>query len=203
MKFIYYFSIKFLINVFFFQIRLCHIVQALASRQNSKSSESSGGLINTINNYYQAYKTAQTFSNFISSLDKSDNEKTSNDPYSTYMTMISSFLNPANNQQAAATTTPPSATSNNALNAFLEYFNSGNSNNGLSILGRKKKNPTEMDDYINGIAAASSMQSPTVAKTEEQIQMAQPTPTACPSIGKKFIKKQHFKNIQYLINIIY
>lgn len=163
-----------------FSFRLCHIVALLANKSNTKSSQS-GSFIGTILNAYQTLKTAQSVGNFLGSLnnlDKSDNtNEKSNENYS----LLNNFLNMMNNQQTTPATV--NQNSNGPLNAVLDYFS--NSNNGLSLMGRKKKNPTDYEDYVNGLASASSMQSPTVAKTEEPAQqIAQLTPTACPSIGK-------------------
>ena len=172
---------------------MCHIVQALTT--NSKASSDSGGLFNTIYNTYQAYQTYKTHSqnlnNFMQSLtnpidNKSDNgnEKTGNDQYSTrpiFSQMLSAF-NSMGNSQTSTTASPATYSANgngnfnNPLGALFDYF--GSTNGG----SRKKSKPSEYEEYLNGLTAASSSVQPTVAKAEDQIQVAQPTPTACPSI---------------------
>lgn len=175
---------------------MCHIVQALTA--NSKSSSDSGGLFNTIYSTYQAYQAYKTHSanlnSFMQSLtnpidNKSDsgNEKTGNDQYSN-RPILSQMLNAFNsmgNSQASTTASPAAYNANgngnnfnNPLGAIFDYFSS--TNGGLS--SRKKTKPSEYDEYLSGLAAASSSVQPTVAKAEDHIQMAQPTPTACPSI---------------------
>lgn len=170
---------------------MCHILQALTA--NPKSSSDSGGLFNTIYSTYQAYQTYKTHSqnlnNFMHLLtnpidNKSDNgnEKTGNDQYSS-RPILSQVLNAFSNSQTSTTAAPAAYSANgnnfnNPLGALLDYFSSTNGGS------RKKTKPNEYDEYLTGMAAASSSVQPTVAKAEDQIQLAQPTPmpTACPSI---------------------
>lgn len=174
---------------------MCHIVQALTA--NSKASSDSGGLFNTIYSTYQAYQTYKTHSqninNFMQALtnpidNKSDNgnEKNGNDQYSTrpIFSQVINAISAMGNSQASTTASPATynlntnGNFNNPLGAIFDYFSSPNG--GLS--SRKKAKPSEYEEYLNGLAAASSSVQPTVAKAEDQIQIAQPTPTACPSI---------------------
>ena len=169
-------------------------MQALTA--NPKASSDSGGLFNTIHTAYQTYQSYRThrdsLNNFVQSLtnpidNKSDNgnEKTGNDQYSSrpIFSQVLSAINSIGNAQTSTTASPAYSANangnnfNNPLGALFDYFNT---NSGLS--SRKKPKPSEYEEYLNGLVAASSSVQPTVAKAEDQIQIAQPTPTACPSI---------------------
>lgn len=168
---------------------------------SSSKTNNDGNIFSTLSRTYDYYKTAKDFGNLFQSvtgaLDKSDNnnyEKTGNEQYSNRPS-LSQFFNAFSNSQT--TTASPSTVNqenfNNPLGAIFNYFSS--TNGGSSILSRKKK-PMEMEDYINGLTAASSQISPTIAvKTPEQVQIAQPTPTACPSV-EEYITPVYARNYQ-------
>lgn len=156
---------------------------------NAKSNGDSGSLFGTISQTYQMYKVAQNANNFLQmltgSIDKSDNgnngnEKTANDQYSNrpIISQVLSAFNSMNNNQSPTTTSAPSSNNANSygnpLGAFFDYFS-------------KKRPVNEYEEYMNGLTAASSSVQPTIAKTDDQIQLAQPTPTACPSIEGNYL----------------